>query len=322
MQGKRWCFTLNNYAPGDVDTIRNAPDRMYAIIGKEIGDSGTPHLQGYITFDKNKRLSALKSIAPTAHWEMAKGTTEHNIAYCSKDGDFVECGDRPKVGRKATFADAVDMIVGGDSIHRVATDCPEQYARGGRGLRELKFAITNPYIHTDVRGEWYVGAPGTGKSHKARTENPGAYIKAQNKWWDGYDGEDVVILDDMDDACLKHYLKIWTDKWSCKGETKGGHVQLRHTKFIVTSNFTIDQLFGENAEICDAIKRRFRVTTFHGGPFRWQTVGRPPPGLERAAGTGPGLPPGLRVQSGLSEVEEEDEEGLNEWLADNILPLD
>lgn len=87
-------------------------------------------------------------------------------------------------------------------------------------------SLRDPYDHTDVRGHWYVGLPGTGKSRTARERFPGAYLKAQNKWWDGYQGQEAVILDDMDKggACLGHYLKIWADRYACTGETKGGHV--------------------------------------------------------------------------------------------------
>jgi len=48
--------------------------------------------------------------------------------------------------------------------------------------------LSPPYTHDSVRGVWYYGAPGTGKSLKARTDHPDAFIKAQNKWFDGYTG--------------------------------------------------------------------------------------------------------------------------------------
>ena len=111
------------------------------------------------------------------------------------------------------------------------------------------------------------------RRHKARTEHPNAFIKHQNKWWDGYDGEDVVILDDMDDPCLKHYMKLWADKWSCKGETKGGYTQLVHKKIIVTSNYTIDELFKDSGDdMVAAIKRRFKCTVFSDHPFNGNPI--------------------------------------------------
>jgi len=69
----------------------------------------------------------------------------------------------------------------------------------------------------DVRGLWYVGPPGTGKTTFARTEWGSVYIKAQNKWFDNYKGEETIVLDDLDSDCLAHYIKIWADKWPCTG---------------------------------------------------------------------------------------------------------
>ncbi len=47
----------------------------------------------------------------------------------------------------------------------------------------------------------------------------------------------------MDSAALGHHLKHWADSAPCTGETKGGYINLQHEKFIVTSNFSIDELF-------------------------------------------------------------------------------
>jgi len=49
-----------------------------------------------------------------------------------------------------------------------------------------KLNTEQPTDFTTVKGLWYWGPPGTGKSHKARADNPGAFLKSQNKWWDGY----------------------------------------------------------------------------------------------------------------------------------------
>ena len=80
-------------------------------------------------------------------------------------------------------------------------------------------------------------------------------------------------LDDMDDPCLKHYMKLWADKWSCKGETKGGYTQLVHKKIIVTSNYTIDELFKDSGDdMVAAIKRRFKCTVFSDHPFNGNPI--------------------------------------------------
>lgn len=87
---KRWCFTFNNYTDPEtamlLDLIRSCSADY--IIGREVGEEGTPHLQGYLEFKKKLRpLSVIKFT--TIHWEKAKGTRAQNIEYCSKEGDYV-----------------------------------------------------------------------------------------------------------------------------------------------------------------------------------------------------------------------------------------
>jgi hypothetical protein len=85
----KWCFTLNNYTNAEYDCIKRFCS-MYcrgAIIGKEVGEQGTPHLQGYIEF-KTKARPKGKFKNKRIHWEKAKGTKEENFTYCSKDDDY------------------------------------------------------------------------------------------------------------------------------------------------------------------------------------------------------------------------------------------
>jgi len=113
----------------------------------------------------------------------------------------------------------------------------------------------------DVCGLWYWGASGVGQYHKAGTDFLELYIKAQNKWFDGYAGEKTILMDDFDCKELGHYLKIWADKWACNGEIKGGTVALQHERFIITCNYDPEELW--EGHMLEAIKRRFKITHFN-----------------------------------------------------------
>jgi hypothetical protein len=69
----------------------------------------------------------------------------------------------------------------------------------------------------------------------------------------------IVLLDDLDSDCLSHYLKIWSDRYSCTGEVKGGQVKLQHDYFVVTSNISIDEMFCDKQTILAAIKRFIEI---------------------------------------------------------------
>lgn len=97
---KKWCFTINNYTETEYSAIVPVLKREcdVAIVGKEVGASGTPHLQGYCEFKNKCRPKSIFSQVSVAndgtqcielafkiHWEKAKGTRSQNIAYCSKE---------------------------------------------------------------------------------------------------------------------------------------------------------------------------------------------------------------------------------------------
>lgn len=90
MQSRRWCFTKNNYSAADEILLQDI-DCKYLVYGREVGEQGTPHLQGFIIFKVNKRLGGLNTLIQ-CHWETTKGTSLQAATYCKKDNDFFEKG--------------------------------------------------------------------------------------------------------------------------------------------------------------------------------------------------------------------------------------
>lgn len=85
---KRWSFTLNNYSELEFSSICSKLQQtcVCACIGKEVGESGTPHLQAYLEFkNKSRPISVFKDISGKIHWELSKGSKEDNYNYCSKE---------------------------------------------------------------------------------------------------------------------------------------------------------------------------------------------------------------------------------------------
>lgn len=92
MRSCNFTFTHNNYQNTDLED--HIPCQ-YIIYGKEVGESGTPHLQGFIRFSTQRTLSSVIKKMPGCHLEIARSAS-HAIEYCKKDGDFTERGDPPK----------------------------------------------------------------------------------------------------------------------------------------------------------------------------------------------------------------------------------
>lgn len=291
----RWCFTLNNPTANGVP-LRPPADGTplewdiglvdhldvtactYAVVGFEVGANGTPHLQGYFRLASRKSMSWCRNnISNKCHYEQARGSHDQAADYCKKDGNFREHGehtDRRARGGSGespaskkqktkmlldesnTFDDLIDSGI--LSAYHVKTIANARHI--------MKQQRIQPYRADDVRGIWIYGPPGTGKSHWVHeTFGHDLYMKQQNKWWDGYCGEKYVLLDDMDTNTLSHHLKLWADRYPVTAEIKGGSVHLSHRRFIVTSNFSIEELFaGDHPKMCSpvtvaAIERRFFV---------------------------------------------------------------
>jgi len=74
-----------------------------------------------------------------------------------------------------------------------------KYAQARKSVDLFRIDRQDDYSHDGVRGMWCYGAPGTGKSHYAREiSGDSLYLKPQNKWFDGYTGQENILIDDFD----------------------------------------------------------------------------------------------------------------------------
>jgi RNA helicase len=89
-------------------------------------------------------------------------------------------------------------------------------------------------------------------------------MKMCNKWWDGYQGEKAVIIDDFDKSheVLGHHLKIWgADYAPFVGESKGGALAPDYDTIIVTSNWSMEEIWTDSKTL-EPLVRRFKEIYF------------------------------------------------------------
>lgn len=274
-RSKSYCFTWNNWTDDSVSALHEFYESHcdYMVFGSEVAPTtGTKHLQGYMHLLTSKTMSTVHkqiSIDGIA-LIVAKGSADANYIYCSKGGEFTEYGIRPSSGsatcklNNEAYTACINFAKSNqlDEIERLY---PSVYLRYHATFHRIQQdSMIPPAALDSVCGEWWYGEPGTGKSYKAY--KLGCYDKEPNKWFGGYNGRDPIVIQDLDHDNAKwmaYHLKKWTDRYPFTAEVKGKQISIRPPLVIVTSNYTIRELFADRGEVlCKALERRFKCTRF------------------------------------------------------------
>lgn len=260
-----WCFTLNNYASHELEAIK-AIDCKYLVIGFEVGECGTPHLQGYIHFKTNQRFAYVKRVLGSrCHIEPAMGTVLQNFEYCTKDGNFWEKGERPLTkgeASKKAWANILEHAKSGDH-EWLENNYPRVWVQLSHKLQSLQQPETT-ILDGELEHEWWVGPTGTGKSRTLWELYPKHFQKDTNKWWCGYRYQPVVAIEEWSpkNECTGSFLKIWADRYPFTGQIKGGSLErIRPQKLIILSNYEIHDCFPDTRD-SHPLLRRFKVLRF------------------------------------------------------------
>ena len=120
-----------------------------------------------------------------------------------------------------------------------------------------------PPINDKLVNLWIYGTTGCGKTSWCHDVFPDHYLKLKNKWWCEYQGQEVVVMQDLGrlHAKLSEHIKEWADHYPFRAEVKYGVGVFNFKMLIITSNYSPEQIWDEE-EILDPINRRFQVLKF------------------------------------------------------------
>lgn len=224
-------------------------------------NTGRLHWQTYVVFKKQLRTKAVSNLFHNAHVEPRKGTHEEALAYCEKE--------ESRVSPPVRFGDPSDSREASGEREKQRWDDIKKAAQEGR-LDDVPSDVyvrhyrTLKDIHDDHRpkpaigktkrcGLWIHGVPNTGKTTVALQTFPDAYIKdSTTDYWKGYEGEEVVIIDDIHDRnkeVFRRHFRDWINTIPFRARTFYGMRLIRPSHIVCTSQEHWRALFTDPADV-------------------------------------------------------------------------
>ncbi len=184
-----------------------------------------------------------------------------------------ECGEyKSQQGARNDILDAISTAQENWSIAEVAQAHPVTFVKFNRGISDYIFhvrpcrSIANPpSVHL------YFGPTGCGKTRKAYEEDPGLYSKdPSSMWFDGYHGQETLLLDDYSGAASKMSLNTMLqllDRFPVNVQIKGGYAKMTARHIVLTTNLHPSVWFNYRKRESQylALQRRFtKIVVFKG----------------------------------------------------------
>lgn len=258
---RRACFTSNNF---DDEMMTRAFEKAqpyfeYLIAYEERGESGTPHLQGYVELKKPASTKQLSGLIPKSAIFQCNGSQTQNMLYVAKGNQpkeqwdelkqhgpdygkdaklFYEYGTPKTQGKRTDLAPILEAVNSGMGIRAIAKNHPEQFIKFQKGIQAYHSALATPRSTADAKKVIVIFGPtGTGKTRYAFDSYPDAYMwgPEQGKWFDKYDGHKTVIMDEFRGQLPFGYLLRLLDRYPMKIEMKGGMTEFIADTIIITS---------------------------------------------------------------------------------------
>ena len=263
-----------------MDVLKEFKHTRYVCFQLEKGEEGTPHFQGYIEFRTAVALTGLKKIAATAHWETRRDTRAKARDYCRKEdtrlegpwehGDFNAGG----AGSRTDLQLIGELAVKTGSFRACCEEDLSLSIKYHNGLKAV-IAATRVERTEPPRVALFYGPTGTGKTKQAYAQFPDLFRKHPGtRWFDGYEGQESLLLDDFGGASSKlrlDYVLQLLDRYPFTLEIKGSYTPLLATKIVITTNIHPKMWYdySKREEQYKALARRIH------GVFWFKSMGDP-----------------------------------------------
>lgn len=260
---RHWCATFFT-EPKRI----NEKNLRYIIVGKEIcPNSNRDHWQCYLEFRDPVSMKYIKNLFDdkTIHLEKRNGTREQARDYCKKENNYKEFGVwATGQGFRTDLADITTEIVNGKRINEIMIENPTIYCKYRNGLKDIQATIDkkNSKEFRKVEVEVISGPTGCGKTRKAM-ENASYKIEgSQLDWWDGYDMDETIVIDEYSNDIKITRLLNFLDGYQLRLPIKGGFTYAGYTKVYITTNLRKEELHptAKKAHL-DALFRRITKWT-------------------------------------------------------------
>ncbi len=240
MACRRWCFTDNKCLNWRV--LYKEHEELLKFMGfaeEKAPSTGQQHVQGFLGLSQLKRLGGLKKLfGKEVHWEPMKGSIQQNVEYCSKENPIILLGTLPEPGRRLDLEAIIKAVNERKDPIEIIKEYPgafrlqramETYRtridhRDRKGLRKLKVVLIT-------------GPTGCGKTYPIATKE-GVFMicGGQMDWWDLYNGERILLLDEYSNDVKITTLLGLLDIYRYRLPVKGSFTYANWTEVYITTN--------------------------------------------------------------------------------------
>lgn len=223
-------------------------------------DTSYLHWQVMVAFSKKVTVSKVKDIfGSSTHVEISRSAAADD--YVWKEDTRVE-GTQFELGRKAFKRNSPtdwDQVLTSVQAGRFSEVPSDVLIRCYGNLKKIHVDSLKP-VPSEKQVFVFWGTTGTGKSRRAWEEATfDAYPKDPNsKFWDGYRGQENVVIDEFRGAISISHMLRWLDRYPAIVEIKGSSCVLNAKRVWITSNLSPEMWYPDlDDETKQALRRRF-----------------------------------------------------------------